>query len=207
MFSATQTVNGTADETNAALATTSTPTVRKLLWEIAGAANAYKYRLYAELHALEITVNARWDGTQWVKDTATLPSSKLELNATDLRLNSNDTQSSPFGDTWANSIDIQLAGHGKQAFDAGGNWSSSGVTETYISWLGPRPSSGVVGGGAPFRKVFPATPSSITFNVISSLNLASGPFVFFPTAAGAGAFVGATTTSTEVRFAAQVFAS
>jgi hypothetical protein len=62
VFSATQTVNGTADETNAALATTSAPTVRKLLWEISGAANAYKYRLYAELHALEITVNARWDG-------------------------------------------------------------------------------------------------------------------------------------------------
>jgi hypothetical protein len=207
VFSATQTVNGTADETNAALATTSVPTMRKLLWEIAGAANAYKYRLYAELHAFEITVNARWDGTQWVKDTVTLPSSKLELTATDLRLNSNDAQTSPFADTWANSIDIQLTGHGKQAFDEGGNWSSSGATETYISWQGPRPSSGIVGGGAPFRKVFPATPSSITFNVLNSLNMASGPFVFFPTAAGTGAFVGATATSTEVRFTARVFAS
>jgi len=207
VFSAMQTLNGTADETSAALATTSAPTVRKLLWEIAGAANAYKYRLYAELHTLEITVNARWDGTQWLKDTVALPSSKLELNATDFRLNSNDAQTSPFADAWTNSIDIPLTGHGKQSLDAGGNWSSAGATETYISWLGPRPPSGIVGGGAPFRKVFPATPSSITFTVLSSLNLASGPFLFFPTAAGVGAFVGGITTATEVRFTAQVFAS
>lgn len=207
VFSATQTVNGTADETNAALATTSAPTVRRLLWEIAGAANTYQYRLYAELHALEITVNARWDGTQWVKDTVTLPSSKLELTATNLRLNSNDTQTSPFADTWDNSIDIQVTGHGKQAFDAGGNWTSPGATQTYISWQGPRPPSGIVGGGAPFRKVFPGIPSSITFKVLDGLNVGSGPFIFLPTAAGTGAYVSSSPSNAEVRFSALVFAS
>ena len=207
VFTAMQTVNGTADETTAALATTSAPAVRKLLWEIAGAADAYKYRLYAELHTLEITVNARWDGTQWGKDTATLPSSKLELNATRFRINSNDTQTTPFADTWANAIDIQLTGHGQQSFDVGGNWSSAGATETYVSWQGANPPGGVVGGGAPFRKVFPATPSSITFSVLNSVNLASGPFALFPTTAGTGAFIGGVIASPEARFTARVFVS
>ena len=200
VFSATQTINGTSDEKVPALATTTAPTQRKLLWEIAGAADAYKYRLYAELHTLEVTVNARWDGAQWVKDTAAFPASKLEFNATNFRLNSSDLTNAPVGDTWPNTVDFQMLGHQRQSIDVGGNWISSGATETYISWMGPRPLSGVVGSGAPFRKVFPSGPSSITFTMLNSLNVASGPFVFFSTAVGTGAFVGGITNASDVRF-------
>lgn len=207
VFSAQQTVNGTADETSAALATTTVPTVRRLLWEIAGAADAYKYRLYAEAHTLEITVNARWDGAQWVRDTAALSASKLELNATRFRLNSNDGPTTPFADAWTNTLEIALTGRGQQSVDVGGNWSAAGATEGLVSWAGANPSDGVLGSGVSFRKVFPATPSSITFVVVNALNIAGAPFSIFPEPTGVGVIIGSSIGAPPPRFTIRVFAS
>jgi hypothetical protein len=207
VFTATQTINGVAGDTNAALATTTAPATRKLLWEIAGGAGSYSFRLYAGLRTFEITLNARWDGAQWVKDVAQA-SAKLELSNLELRLSSDDGQASPFPDAWTTSIGIGIAGHGQQSFDAGGNWISAGPTESYIGWQGQAPSLGLrVGAGASFRKQFPATPSSITFAVLSSQNLATGPTPFFPTAAGTGAFIETQAIGGFTHFYARVFAS
>jgi hypothetical protein len=180
--------------------------VRKLLWEIAGAAGAYNYRLYATRATFELTVNARWDGTQWLKDSTTSLSAKLEMNSIEFRLNSDDGFTSPFPDQWPSSIGIEIPRHGKQSFDAGGNWTSPGLTETYIAWQGESPRELVVGSGAPFRKVFPATPSSITFSLLGSLNMSSGPFPFFPTAAGTGAVILALNPNENTHFNVRVFA-
>jgi hypothetical protein len=204
VFSETQTINGTADEKVAALATSTAPAQRKLLWEISGGAGLYSYRLYAELHALEITVNARWDGASWVKDVAQLSASKLDLNPTNFRLNATDVNNLPSGDVWPNTVDVPMAGHGLQALDAGGNWTSAGPTTSYIMWQGPKPATGSVGSSATFRKLFPVTPSSFTFSMIDQFNVESGPFAIFPTTFGIGAFVNAGAGFAIVRFACSV---
>jgi len=77
-YSAAKTFNGAAGDTNAALVTAAVPTVRKLLWEIAIDATR-KVRFYARNSldmgpdlsnaGLEVTVNARWNGTDWARDT------------------------------------------------------------------------------------------------------------------------------------------
>lgn len=190
VFSATQTINGAAGDTSPTLATTTAASTRKLLWEIVGAQVSYRYRLYAATAAFEITVNARWTGTQWAKDSPTLAATKLELTNTELRLNGRDAAATPFPDQWPSSIAIPLTGHGPQSLDAGGNWISAGPTEAYIGWQGGSAPSGLrVGAGATFRKVFPAVPSSITFTVLDELNLVSGPHVHHPTPVGTGAYI------------------
>jgi hypothetical protein len=185
-FSARQTLNGVAGDTNAALATTATPTIRKLLWEIAGPPGAHKYRLYAAAQAFEVTLNAAWNGARWVKDVA-LPSTKLELASTELRLRSDDAQTSPFDDVWPSSVVLEFSRHGQQKLDAGGNWSSLGPTESYAAWQGVSGSFiGRVGTGASFRKAFPATPSSITFVPLELVNISAGPVAHLPTPHGTG---------------------
>jgi len=206
VFSAKQTLNGADGDTNAAIATTSAPAVRKLLWEIAGAAGAYNYRFYATTRALEFTLNAQWNGAQWVKDSTAFASAKFEINNTEIRINAGDALASPFPDVWASSIGIGVTGHGQQSFDAGGNWTSPGPTETYIGWAGPGGTS-VIGGGAPFRKVFPVTSSSITFVSLGALNIASGPVPFAVAAAGTGATATTAVPNASTHFFVRVIAS
>lgn len=74
-WSAKQTMNSTSSDTAAVIDTTYIPTVRKLLWEAAlesAGAGGSKVRLYAGRNHInvgyEITINARWDGTNWLKD-------------------------------------------------------------------------------------------------------------------------------------------
>jgi hypothetical protein len=206
VFSATQALNGPAGDTSAAMATTAVPGTRKLLWDIAGTAGGYHYRLYAASRTLEITLNARWDGAQWVKDTAALASGKLEINSTELRLNSDDATASPFPDQWASSVGLGVAGHGQQSLDAGGNWISPGASETYLGWQGSGGNVTSLGAAAPFRKVFPAAPSSITFALVASQNLATAPVAIAVAATGTGAvFTAASFGFTQ--FYARVIAS
>jgi hypothetical protein len=208
VFSAVQTVNGAAGDVNPALQTTSGPATRKLLWDIAGAAGSFNYRLYAASLAFELTVNARWDGTQWVKDSP-VPSSKLELGNAELRLRSDDAVVTPFPDVWPSTVTIGIGAHGQQSFDGGGNWTSSGPTETYVGYHGPTSSQGEVnvGAAASFRKIFSRTPSSITFQVLNSTNLGGGLTPIEPTRSGTGVFGLPAVLGITTRFYALVFAA
>lgn len=73
-WSAKQTMNGTASDTVASIDTTYAPTTRKLLWEALLPGSVYKLRMYAGQNDIgvgfELTVNARWDGTNWNKDNS-----------------------------------------------------------------------------------------------------------------------------------------
>lgn len=74
--------NGQSGDTNPAIQTTAVPTARKLLWRIrvnTGSPNVFA-RLYATATSgFEVTLNAAWDGTQWVPDTTGAASSKFLL--------------------------------------------------------------------------------------------------------------------------------
>jgi hypothetical protein len=108
VFSQTQTFNGIADETTPALTTTRVAGSRRLLWEIAGGIGSYKYRIYAESSALEVTINARWNGTLWEKDAVPTPSAKFDFAPTYFRLNNFEGQTSTF-DGWPNAVHISVS--------------------------------------------------------------------------------------------------
>jgi hypothetical protein len=208
VFTALQTFNGAAGDTSAAIATTSAPATRKLLWQIAGTGN-YNYRLYATARTLEFTLNAQWNGAQWVKDSTAWISAKLELNNFQFRIRTDNGATSPFADTaWTGTIDMEFQTGNSLTLDVNGNWTAPGATETYVAWQGQSPPSGNtnVGAGASFRKMFPATPSSITFTTLDSTNLTTGPLAWQTAASGTGAFIG-TNANTNARFYARVTAS
>ncbi|HET9621792.1 MAG TPA: hypothetical protein VFP84_10515 [Kofleriaceae bacterium] len=184
-FTATQTLNGAAGDLSAALTTTLIPLTRKLLWEIRGP--SVNYRIYAALTAIELTVNAKWNGTQWVKDLSAAHSTKFQLSNSDLKVLADDGLKNPFDDAWLNSITFALNGLG-QTFDAGGNWVSPGRTETYAGAFGAGGTT-LVGASASFRKVFPATPSSLTFTLTSQVGVVGAPAAIATTPIGTGVFV------------------
>lgn len=93
-FTAGQVLNGAPGDDNATMKMTSTPTIRKLIWEGnlgpggLGAGHLVKGRIYARntsLPGFEFTVNAKWDSTQfsgaggWVADETTLSASLYAL--------------------------------------------------------------------------------------------------------------------------------
>jgi hypothetical protein len=210
VYTAPQTLNGADGDTHAAIVTTAPRTLRKLLWEVATGAGV-RQRVYATTTTLEFTVNASWDGTQWVKDSIVSGSSKLELNTFELRFNTDDSTTHPFPgptflDTWPSSIGLPAVAHGQQSLDAGGNWISTGVTESYAGWQGFTGAAESVGAGASFRKAFPSTPSTVTVLILSSLANTTSAFITQPTAHGVGVTVGVSTNTTAL-FYARVIAS
>lgn len=191
-FSQPQTFNGAAGDTSAALQTTVGPSTRKLLWDIEG--GTYNIRLYSTSRTIEITLNARWDGSQWVKDSTAWISAKLELNNFEFRVRTDNSGTSPFADSaWTGTIDMNFQTGNTLTLDTSGNWTAPGSTRTYAAAQCPRASAGFnfnIGSGASFRKVFSATPSSITFATHSLFNIASGPFSFDESPYGTGVFAG-----------------
>lgn len=108
-WSATQIMNASASDTTAVVQTTYVPTTRKLIWEAAlessGAGNN-KFRIYAGRNdvdvGFEVTINARWDGTNWNKD-GTGQGTRLVLISNGMYLQSRlSGDSSPWTDTLGN---------------------------------------------------------------------------------------------------------
>jgi hypothetical protein len=82
--SVTQVLDGGKDPTVAAIQTNRYPGARKLLWEAkALLTSEFPTRIYATGSSLELTVNARWDGSNWNQDVVgtLLFSSKLDLGS------------------------------------------------------------------------------------------------------------------------------
>jgi hypothetical protein len=200
LFTALQTLNGAAGDTSAALATTAAPATRKLLWEFAINGN-YKGRLYSSQAfngGFEFTINARWDGAVWQRDS-TLFAVKWTFHNYEWRIDVR-TDAGAFGDNAWNGfyrVEFPFSAPTNITLGADGQLESSGTCNSYIAAQAQQSGNGNLGAGAPWKHQFPATPSSITFQTVSTLNVASGPFSFAASRFGTGAYVqagaGATT--------------
>ncbi len=188
-FTALQTLNGAAGDTNGAMATTAAPTTRKLLWEIQ-AGGAMKVRFYAGLDGgWEVTCNARWDGTQWVRDTSGNNSSMLRMDRFNFTLN-RKIPSGNFADgTWDGSWDINIPANGANSWNTD-DWFGNGQTTSYAAVQATEADNGNLGAGCTWKHRFSATPSSITFATQSTSGISSGPFSFAASEIGTGVFVG-----------------
>jgi hypothetical protein len=209
-WTASQTFNGPSGDQNAALLSSENPTVRKLVWEMQG--GSFDMRLYYGDTFFELTLNARWDGTNWVSDNAGFNSAKYEFQRTDLFMRRKAPTASPWADTaWDFNLDFDIAGTGGNSLTLSnaGFFTGPGTSVTYTAWQGQSPPSGNtnVGSGAAYKKRYPATPSSFTFAVQDSVNLASGPFSWMETDDGTGVFITVTTANANTRFYTEVTVS
>jgi hypothetical protein len=209
VFTAPQTVNGSAGDQSPALKTTSAPTARKLLWEIFS--GIYAIRFYATPRALELTLNARWDGAQWARDSIDTRALRADLTNFGLRLQAEDSTSPAFGDAaFVGGFLLPIGATGPGiSVDQTGNWYAPGFTEAYAGWQGQSPPSGngCIGTGVTFRKVFPAAPSSITFTYLSGQNISGPVTATAVTPCGCGVIVNTSAVNVNASFFVRVLAA
>lgn len=108
-WSARQTLNGSAGDTNAALDTTSVPVTRKLLWEV-NLLGSRKGRIYAGAGASgagwEFTVNALWNGAAWDADDDTTASSRVVFSAGEILWGSRAAGAGTWADSAWNNVTL-----------------------------------------------------------------------------------------------------
>lgn len=193
-FIALQTLNGASGDTNAVLATTATPTTRKLLWEIQSG-GSMKVRFYAGTDgAWEVTCNARWDGAQWVRDSSGNNASALRMDRFTFSLK-RKLPSGNFADTWDGSWDINIPTNGANSWNTD-DWFGNGQTTSYCAAQAVESENSNLGAGCTWKHRFSVAPSSITFAMQSSSGVSSGPFAFATTDIGTGVFVGGSAGTT-----------
>jgi hypothetical protein len=115
VWSEQNTFDGVAGDQNAALETNANPSTRKLVHRIRSSATTF-FRWYATSVGLELTYNARWDGSVWQRDDGALYSTKHTMFV-GLFGPSFDVKSKAVGTSF-----------GDGAWDATANMNTSGVT-------------------------------------------------------------------------------
>jgi hypothetical protein len=198
-WTATQELDGPAGEENPSITTVINPTNRKLLWAATG--GTYGLRLYYTDRTIEITLNARWDGTQWVKDSTAWFSARFVSNNFEVRWQLHADAASPFAEAaWSGSVsrqfvfDLDGIGDG-QTLTLGREYDvPSGPLTGYSATEGEWGSTNAnIGGGASFASGrLPAAPSSVTFTVHSQFNTDNSPSAFVSQRMGVGWFDGTT---------------
>jgi hypothetical protein len=197
-FTALQTLNGAAGDTNGAMATTAAPTTRKLLWEFAINAS-YKGRLYSSTTfngSFEFTINARWDGANWVRDSASSPglfAEKWTFHNYEWRVDVKTTSAASFSDSsWDGFFKVEFPfGAPKNiTIEETGEKTSTGPLTGYSATEGEWGSTNAnIGGGASFASGrLPAAPSSITFTVKNQIGTGNSPSSFVSDRMGVGWF-------------------
>lgn len=204
----TQTFNGDGTDTDPALLTSVNPTSRKLVWE--GAGGSFRMRLYYTDAQWELTTNARWNGTQWERDSTGFFASRVIIARNDFRFQHvNTSVAQPFNDAewtgtnskqWVWDIDSlsngQTITHSRER-TVPGPLTGYSATEGY--WGGVAN----IGGGASFSSGrLPTTPSSVTFTVVSQAGTDNSPssFALPSNGTGVGWFDGTTSGSQRQMF-------
>jgi hypothetical protein len=195
VWSALQSFNGAAGDTNGAMATTAAPATRKLLWEIT-AGGGQNVRFYSGTDgAWEVTCNARWDGAQWVREVSGNNSSKLRMDRFTFTLYRKLPSGNFIDGAWDGSWVINIPDNGVNSFTADG-WFGNGQTTSYAAAQATESENGNLGTACTWRHRFSAAPSSITFAVQSISGVDSGPFSFVESDVGTGVYVAGTAGTT-----------
>ena len=162
---------------------------KSLLWDSAGIGGAPGHlRVYGDTSSIWFTLNASWDGSQWVRDSTSYFCGALRLNRSEIEVLHEDSFAATvtaWTSTWTLPMSstvnsgFVLSGTAREVGRLGMEWSNAdNATRTLAG-----------GGSVTFRSRFPATPSSITF---SELNASSGfsgsPSSYFPDRDGFGFF-------------------
>lgn len=135
-----------------------------------------RLRVYSDGSAIWFTLNASWDGTQWVRDASGTYCGAFRFARNEIEFLHEDSFAATFT-TWTRTWRLPMSSTVNSAFELAGTVREVGRLgmEWTNSFNGTRTVAG--GGGVTFRNRFPAAPSSITLSV----NTASAGFSGTPT--------------------------
>mgnify|MGYP007037473416 FL=1 len=134
-----------------------------------------RLRIYSDTASIWFTLNASWDGTQWVRDASGTFCGAFRFARNEIEFLHEDSFAATFT-TWTRTWRLPMSSTVNSAFELTGTVREVGRLgmEWTNSFNGTRTVAG--GGGVTFRNRFPAAPSSITLSV----NSASGGFAGTP---------------------------
>jgi hypothetical protein len=183
-WSAKQSFLGASD-INAALAVDTAASTRRLGLELRG--SDFRMRLYYAARHLELTLNARWNGSNWERDVGSLTAMRLVIARDEVRFQQvSSSLASPFVDSaWTGAsakqfvLSADAIGFGELVTSGRERDVSTGPLTGYSATEGEWGSTNSnIGGGASFASGrLPAAPSSVTFTVKDQLNTGNSPSV------------------------------
>lgn len=207
-WTAAQTFNGDGSEAGPAVVVGVIPTNRKLAWDFAG--GSFRLRLYYTSQRLEFTVNARWTGSQWERDSTGFFAARYIFERNDFRIQHLETTvPQPFSEAeWSGANSkvfawaISSIGLGQTLTTGRERDVPSGPLTGYSATEGEWGSTNSnIGGGASFASGrLPAAPSSVTFTVHSQAGTNNSPSAFASQRMGVGWFAGTTGSLPATRF-------
>lgn len=154
---------------------------KALLWDAIGIGGAAgRLRVYADTTSIWFTLNASWDGTQWVRDSTSWFSGGFRFSRSEIEFLHENTFDPTFT-SWTRTWTLPMSSTTNSAFETTGTIQEIGRvgmegTNTYNATR-----TMALGGCTNFRSRFPATPSSITLNVSSASGGWSGTPSLFTT--------------------------
>jgi hypothetical protein len=194
-WAAKQSFLGSSD-IDAALAVDTAAPTRRLGLELRG--GDFRMRLYYAARHLELTLNARWNGSAWERDTTTLTAMRLVIARDEMRFQQVAANvAATFADsTWTGAsakqhvVNSDAIGFGELVTSGRERDVSTGPLTGYSAMEGEWGSTNSnIGGGASFASGrLPAAPSTVTFTVKDQLNTGDSPTVHRADRCGIGWF-------------------
>ena len=155
-------------------------TGRVLLFHSRGNGSNYsQLRIFADSSEVWFTVNADWNGSEWVKDAAGT-SGGIRLERANIRFINHYSESGLTFSDWPNAWRIPMSSTTNSAMEVYGDIRETG----HIGIRGTNQSTSgttiTAGGTVTFRNRFPSTPSSISFTLLDNSNWSGSPIVVQP---------------------------
>lgn len=147
---------------------------KSLLWDSAGIGGAPGHlRVYGDTSSIWFTLNASWDGTQWVRDSTSYFCGAFRFSRNDIQF-LHENSFDPTFTSWTRTWTLPMSSTTNSAFETNGTIQEIGRigmegTNTYNATR-----SMALGGSVTFRSRFPATPSSVTFSLLNASSGYSG---------------------------------
>ena len=145
-------------------------------------------RIYADGSSIWFTLNASWDGAQWVRDAGGTFYSAFRFARNEIEFLHEDSFAATFT-TWTRTWRLPMSSTVNSAFELTGTVREVGRVGMEWSNADSATRSLASGGSVTFRNRFPATPSSITFSALNTSSGFSGsPSTYFADRDGFGFF-------------------
>jgi hypothetical protein len=145
-------------------------------------------RIYADGSSVWFTLNASWDGAQWVRDAGGTFCGAFRFARNEIEFLHEDSFAATFT-TWTRTWRLPMSSTVNSAFELTGTVREVGRVGMEWSNADSATRSLASGGSVTFRNRFPATPSSITFSALNTSSGFSGsPSTYFADRDGFGFF-------------------
>jgi hypothetical protein len=154
----------------------------------ASGAAATHLRIYADGSSVWFTLNASWDGAQWVRDSGGTFCGAFRFARNEIEFLHEDSFAATFT-TWTRTWRLPMSSTVNSAFELTGTVREVG--RVGMEWSNADSATRTLAGGGSvtFRNRFPATPSSITFSALNTSSGFSGsPSSYFADRDGFGVF-------------------